>query len=136
MMNSETHKVIQYNNLMYKGCEPHWKCIKCGNYYPFHCYTKEEIESLPCVGSAGEIVPKEFKKLLKTVVNRARKNATDIKKVEDYYVNNFGLSVEDLRSGDGCSLEEFEYGNYPIEEFEEYVKDLINQEINKKEKQI
>ena len=43
-----THKVVRVDNLMYKGCEPHWKCIYCNNYYPFHCYSKEEIESIEC----------------------------------------------------------------------------------------
>ena len=73
---------------------------------------------------------KNLKKLLKNVANRVNKNATDMNKVEDYYVDTFGLSVEDLRCGNGCSLEEFENGNYPIEEFEGYVKYLINQGDN------
>ena len=42
------HKAIRVNNLMYKGCEPHWKCILCGDVVPFHCYTKEEFENQCC----------------------------------------------------------------------------------------
>lgn len=30
-----THEVIRIDNLMYKGCEPHWKCIHCGICIPF-----------------------------------------------------------------------------------------------------
>ena len=25
------HKEIRIDNLMYKGCEPHWKCTLCGD---------------------------------------------------------------------------------------------------------
>lgn len=35
-------------NLMYKGCEPHWQCTKCGKVVPLHCYTKEEFENQCC----------------------------------------------------------------------------------------
>lgn len=48
MNNTNKHTVIRIDNLMYKGCEPHWKCIKCGNCTPFHCYTKEMIEEMEC----------------------------------------------------------------------------------------
>ena len=42
------HKAIRVDNLMYKGCEPHWKCTICGDVVPFHCYTKEQFENLCC----------------------------------------------------------------------------------------
>lgn len=42
------HKAVRIDNLMYKGCEPHWKCVLCGICVPFHCYTKEEFEQLDC----------------------------------------------------------------------------------------
>ena len=42
------HKVIRVNDLMYKGCEPHWKCIHCNDYWPFHCYTKKDLENTEC----------------------------------------------------------------------------------------
>ena len=42
------HKAIRIDNLMYKGCEPHWKCTLCGDVVPFHCYTKEEFENMCC----------------------------------------------------------------------------------------
>lgn len=41
MKNRDKHTVIRVDNLMYKGCEPHWKCAKCGICIPFHCYSKE-----------------------------------------------------------------------------------------------
>ena len=51
------HKAIRVDNLMYKGCEPHWKCTLCGDAVPFHCYTKEELERAlylsECSRSAG-----------------------------------------------------------------------------------
>ena len=43
-----THKVIRVDNLMYDGCEPHWKCTRCGKCVPFHCYTKEQFENQDC----------------------------------------------------------------------------------------
>lgn len=42
------HKVVRVNDLMYKGCEPHWKCIYCEDCWPFHCYTKKDLESMEC----------------------------------------------------------------------------------------
>lgn len=42
------HKVVRVDNLMYNGCEPHWKCTRCGECVPFHCYTKEQFESQDC----------------------------------------------------------------------------------------
>lgn len=43
------HKVIRIDNLMYNGCEPHWKCTRCGKCVPFHCYTKEQFENQECI---------------------------------------------------------------------------------------
>lgn len=45
-----THKVERINNLMYKGCEPHWRCTICGICIPFHCYSKNDIEKMECPG--------------------------------------------------------------------------------------
>jgi hypothetical protein len=42
------HKAVRVDNLMYEGCEPHWKCVYCGDYVPFHCYKKEEFEKMCC----------------------------------------------------------------------------------------
>lgn len=46
------------DNLMYKGCEPHWQCIHYGMYVPFHCFKKEEVENSNCedgyMGIKGE----------------------------------------------------------------------------------
>ena len=42
------HKAIRIDNLMYVGCEPHWKCVNCGECVPFHCYTKSEFEDMNC----------------------------------------------------------------------------------------
>lgn len=45
------HKAVRVDNLMYKGCEPHWKCTICGTCVPFHCYTREEFEQQECKGN-------------------------------------------------------------------------------------
>ena len=42
------HKAKRVDNLMYKGCEPHWQCVYCGKAVPFHCYTKEQFEQMCC----------------------------------------------------------------------------------------
>lgn len=47
MMN-ETHEVERFENLMYKGCEPHWHCIHCDGYWPFHCYGRRDLEQMKC----------------------------------------------------------------------------------------
>jgi len=47
-MTEGKHKLIRVENLMYKGCESHWKCVHCGIYVPFHCYKKEVIENSYC----------------------------------------------------------------------------------------
>lgn len=42
------HEVKRVENLMYKRCEPHWHCIYCDNYWPFHCYGKRDLEQMKC----------------------------------------------------------------------------------------
>ena len=49
-----THKVVRIDNLMYKGCEPHWLCTKCGICIPFHCYTKDELEKQECKNKSNK----------------------------------------------------------------------------------
>lgn len=44
----EHHVVKLIKDLMYKGCEPHWQCIKCDECVPAHCYSKEEFEQQEC----------------------------------------------------------------------------------------
>lgn len=45
---NENHEVERFENLMYKGCEPHWHCIYCDGYWPFHCYGKKDLEQMEC----------------------------------------------------------------------------------------
>ena len=87
---------------------------------------KEEIENIECKANI-EIMPSWIKKSLKVICNRARKNAEDMKIIENYYLRNFDLDSDILRAGDGRTLEEFEYGNYPIEDFEDYVREIIKE---------
>ncbi len=42
------HKVKRVTNLLYKGCEPHWQCTQCGDAWPFHCYSKADLEQKEC----------------------------------------------------------------------------------------
>lgn len=46
-----THKAVRVDNLMYVGCEAHWKCTRCGECVPFHCFTKEAFEQQVCKGT-------------------------------------------------------------------------------------
>ncbi len=52
-----THKAERVNDLMHKGCEPHWRCVQCGECVPFHCYTREQFEERKCKGTAGRAQP-------------------------------------------------------------------------------
>ena len=45
---NENHEVERFENLMYKGCEPHWHCVYCDNYWPFHCYGRKDLEQMKC----------------------------------------------------------------------------------------
>ena len=44
----QCHEVERFENLMYEGCEPHWHCIHCDNYWPFHCYGRKDLEQMEC----------------------------------------------------------------------------------------
>lgn len=44
----DPHEVERVDNLMYNGCEPHWHCIHCNGYWPFHCYGKKDLEQMEC----------------------------------------------------------------------------------------
>lgn len=48
------HKAERVNNLMYKGCEPHWRCVYCGKCVPFHCWAKDEFEEQECKAERSE----------------------------------------------------------------------------------
>lgn len=43
-----THKVKIVENLLYHGCEKHWQCENCGEAFPIHCYSKEQLEKFVC----------------------------------------------------------------------------------------
>ncbi|MBR2385683.1 hypothetical protein IKA92_07420 [bacterium] len=42
------HKMKIVENLLYYGCEKHFQCELCGQAYPVHCYTKEQLEEFDC----------------------------------------------------------------------------------------
>ena len=42
------HKAVIVNDLFYKGCEPHWMCVRCGRYAPVRLYYQKEFEETGC----------------------------------------------------------------------------------------
>ena len=42
------HKAVIVNDLFYKGCEPQWKCERCGRYAPVRLYNQKEFEETGC----------------------------------------------------------------------------------------
>lgn len=66
-------------------------------------------------------VPKYIKNKMHRIVdlqNKACKEMCDVEK----WLEEHGFDVEKLRSGDGCSLEELEYGNDITDEFCELIE--------------
>lgn len=45
---TKNHKIERFDNLMYDGCEPHWHCVQCNGFWPFHCYPKACLEQMKC----------------------------------------------------------------------------------------
>ena len=56
---NKKHQVKRVDNLMYKGCEPHWHCPNCDEYWPFHCYSKSDLEQMECKGKESSVKEKE-----------------------------------------------------------------------------
>ena len=54
-MNKLNHEVVRFDNLMYQGCEPHWHCIHCEDYWPFHCYGKKDLEQMHCKARKSKV---------------------------------------------------------------------------------
>ena len=42
------HTAVRIDDLMYKGCEPHWMCTRCKMAVPFHCCNKQQFEEFEC----------------------------------------------------------------------------------------
>lgn len=51
---SARHCVNIVHDLLYKGCEDHWKCEYCGDAWPIHCWTKHDLETQECPGVSIE----------------------------------------------------------------------------------
>lgn len=60
-------------------------------------------------------VPKYIKDKMKSVLYHQRLSAKKMQEVEEWLECN-GFDVDELRCGDGASLEELEYGNDVIED--------------------
>lgn len=75
------------------------------------------------------LLPKHIEKKLLTAANHARRMTALMAQVNEWFESK-GFSAEDLRSGNGVSLEEFEYGSKEIEpellleEFKSYLDTL------------
>ena len=68
-------------------------------------------------------VPKYIKNKLKSIVYHQNKANEIMQEVEEWLERN-GFDIEELRSGDGESLEEFEYGNDVTEYFCEKLEEM------------
>lgn len=42
--------IVRIDNLMYNGCESHWKCKICGTCVPVRCYNKLQFAMSECNG--------------------------------------------------------------------------------------
>ena len=71
-------------------------------------------------------IPSKIRNKLISASKHAAKCAEIMEEVNEY-LESLGFSAEELRSGIGCSLEEFEYGNCPLDEFEQYL-DMLEKE--------
>ncbi len=68
-------------------------------------------------------IPKYIRKKLMDISDHANKISEISAEVQEWFEKN-GFSDEELRSGNGCSLEEFEYGNGSekvIDDLEDYL---------------
>lgn len=74
-------------------------------------------------------LPVGIKRKLVSANNHARAMAKLMSEV-DGYLENKGFSSEELRSGNGRSLEEFEYGNGNIDNFEAYLTEIEENKTN------
>lgn len=70
------------------------------------------------------MLPKHIKKKLVSASLHAKK-VQEIMEYVNEWLESRGYDPDELRSGNGISLEEFEYGNCPLEEFEEYFDTLV-----------
>ena len=73
-------------------------------------------------------IPTNIQRKLVSASKHAAK-CTQIMAEVDEYFESLGFTPEELRSGTGCSLEEFEYGNCPLKEFEQYLNELLSKDM-------
>lgn len=51
----QCHEVKRVEGLMYEGCESHWHCVHCNDYWPFHCYKRKDLEKMECPARSGRL---------------------------------------------------------------------------------
>ena len=66
------HEVERVENLMYEGCESHWHCIHCNDYWPFHCYGRKDLEQMPCPVRSAQAQKGMTKKEVKEALDGIR----------------------------------------------------------------
>jgi len=62
------------------------------------------------------IVPKKIINKMHQLARLSAKAGELSLEIDEYFINQ-GYNIEELRDGDGCSLEELEYGNDVTEKF-------------------
>lgn len=70
------------------------------------------------------VVPNYIKKRMRKIAKLNAMAAEEMKLVEGW-LENKGFDIDELRCGDGCSLEELEYGNDITEEFCEKIEKML-----------
>ncbi len=66
-------------------------------------------------------VPEYIKDKMRKVAKYSRASQMLIHEIDDYFIDK-GYDIEDLRSGDGKSLEELEYGNDVTDKFCDWIE--------------
>ena len=75
-------------------------------------------------------VPAQIKRRLQRIAKLNKVAEYEMRLVE-FWIENEGLDLEELRRGDGCSLVEFEYGIDITEEFCKKIEAMYAERTNK-----
>jgi len=76
-------------------------------------------------------VPSEIKRKMYSAANHYQKGAAIMREIEEWFESH-GIDPDDLRSGDGRSLEEIEYGNDVVDKFCDWFKEVSENGVLKR----